>query len=110
MAENTKKFLDLDGLKIYDGKIKEYADNAAKTEAGKVDTGIRKDYKVKDVDTSTDNGKVALTLNTETGKVGVTVDAAVVKDSDYSTVKANANNSAAAWDKFLEGTTDLYPD
>ena len=109
MAENTKKFLDLDGLKIYDGKIKAYADNAATTEASKVDAAIRKDYKVKDVDTSTDNGKVALTLNTETGKVGVTVDAAVVKDSDYSTVKANANNSAAAWDKFLEGTTGLYP-
>ena len=101
MAENVKKFLDLDGLKIYDGRIKAYADNAATTEASKVDTAIRKDYKVKDVDT-TDNGKVALTL--VDGKVGVTVNADVVKDSEYSTVKANANNSAAAWGKFLEGT------
>ena len=104
MAE--KKYLDLTGLGQYTVKIKGYADNAAKTEAGKVETGIRTDYKVKDVDTSTDNGKVALTLNTDTGVVGVTVDAAVVKDSDYSTVKANANNSAAAWTKFLEGTLD----
>ena len=47
MAENTKKFLDLDGLKIYNGKIKAYADNAATTEANKVDTAIRNDYKVK---------------------------------------------------------------
>lgn len=104
----TKKFLDLDGLKIYDGKIKAYADNVATTEASKVDTVIRKDYKVKNVDTTV-NDKVSLTLNTETGKVGVTVDANVVKDSGYSTVKINANNSAAAWGKFLEGTTDLYP-
>ena len=103
----TKKFLDLDGLKIYNGKIKAYADNAAKTEASKVDTAIRKDYKVKNVDTTV-NDKVSLTLN-ENGVVGVTVNAAVVKDSEYSTVKANANNSAAAWGKFLEGTTDLYP-
>lgn len=103
MAENVKKFLDYEGLTLYNSKIKAYADNAATTEAGKVDTNIRKDYKVKDVDT-TDNGKVALTL--VDGKVGVTVDANVVKDSEYSTVKTNANNSAAAWGKFLEGTLD----
>lgn len=103
MAENVKKFLDYEGLKTYNGKIKAYADNAATTEAGKVDTAIRKDYKVKDVDI-TDNGKVALTL--VDGKVGVTVNADVVKDSEYSTVKTNANNSAAAWGKFLEGTLD----
>ena len=83
----TKKFLDLAGLTTYDGKIKQYANTAATTEAGKVNTNIRKDYKVKDVDT-TDNGKVALTL--VDGKVGVTVNANVVKDSEYSTVKANA--------------------
>ena len=106
MAENVKKFLDYEGLKTYNGKIKAYADNAAKAEASKVDAAIRKDYKVKDVDTTV-NDKVSLTL--VDGKVGVTVDAAVVKDSDYSTVKANANNPAAAWDKFLEGTTGLYP-
>lgn len=107
MAE--KKYLDLTGLTQYTGKIKGYADNAATTEAGKVDTGIRNDYKVKDVDTTV-NDKVSLTLNAVTGKVGVTVDAAVVKDSEYfTTVKANANNSAAAWTKFLEGTTGLYP-
>lgn len=107
MAENVKKFLDYEGLKTYNGKIKAYADNAASTAAGNVNTNIRNDYKVKDVD-KTDNGKVALTLN-ENGVVGVTVNADVVKDSEYSTVKANANNSAAAWDKFLEGITDLYP-
>ena len=106
MAE--KKYLDLDGLRKYTGKIKGYADNAATTEAGKVDTGIRKDYKVKDVDTTV-NDKVSLTLNAVTGKVGVTVDAAVVKDSDYSTVKANANNSAAAWTKFLKDSESVYP-
>ena len=95
----TKKFLDLTGLSYYDGKIKSHIT----TEIGKLDTAIRKDYKVKDVDT-TDNGKVALTL--VDGKVGVTVNADVVKDHEYSTVKANANNSAAAWGKFLEGTLD----
>lgn len=99
----TKKFLDLAGLTRYDGKIKAYANNAATTEAGKVETAIREEFKVKDVDL-TDNGKVALTLDAETGKVGVTVNANVVSDADYATVKANANNSAAAWDKFLEGT------
>lgn len=106
MAE--KKYLDLTGLTQYTGKIKGYADNAAKTEAGKVDTGIRTDYKVKDVDTTV-NDKVSLTLNTVTGKVGVTVDANVVKDSEYSTVKANANNSAAAWTKFLKDSESVYP-
>lgn len=99
----TKKFLDLAGLTRYDGKIKAYANNAATTEAGKVETAIREEFKVKDVDL-TDNGKVALTLDAETGKIGVTVDANVVKDAEYATVKANANNSAAAWGKFLEGT------
>ena len=106
MAE--KKYLDLAGLTQYTGKIKGYADNAAKTEAGKVETGIRTDYKVKDVDTTV-NDKVSLTLNTVTGKVGVTVDANVVKDSEYSTVKANANNSAAAWTKFLKDSESVYP-
>ena len=102
MAETTKKFLDLTGLTYYDGKIKSHIT----AEIGKIDTAIRADHKVKDVDTTV-NDKVSLTL--VDGKVGVTVDAAVVKDSDYSTVKANANNSAAAWGKFLEGTTGLYP-
>ena len=41
MAE--KKYLDLTGLGQYTVKIKGYADNAAETEAGKVDTGIRKE-------------------------------------------------------------------
>ena len=106
MAE--KKYLDLTGLGQYTVKIKAYADNAATAKASKVDTEIRKDYKVKDIDKTTDNGKVSLTLN-ENGVLGVTVNADVVKDSEYSTVKTNANNSAAAWGKFLEGTTDLYP-
>ncbi len=96
----TKKFLDLTGLGYYDGKIKSHIT----TEIGKLDTAIRTDYKVKNVDTTV-NDKVSLTLN-ENGVVGVTVDANVVKDSEYSTVKANANNSAAAWGKFLEGTLD----
>lgn len=100
----TKKFLDLTGLTRYDGKIKEYVNNTATTEAGKVETAIRKEFKVKDVDL-TDNGKVALTLDAN-GKVGVSVDANVVKDADYATVKSNANNSAAAWGKFLDGTLD----
>ena len=100
----TKKFLDLAGLTRYDGKIKGYVNTTATTEAGKVETAIRNEFKVKDVDL-TDNGKVALTLDVN-GKVGVTVDANVVKDADYATVKAKANNSAAAWGKFLEGTLD----
>ena len=100
----TKKFLDLAGLTRYDGKIKAYADTAASNAASAVDTGIREEFKVKDVDL-TDNGKVALTLDAN-GKVGVTVDANVVKDADYATVKSNANNSAAAWSKFLDGTLD----
>ena len=100
----TKKFLDLAGLTRYDGKIKGYVNTTATAEAGKVETAIRNEFKVKDVDL-TDNGKVALTLDTN-GKVGVTVDANVVKDADYATVKSNANNSAAAWGKFLEGTLD----
>ena len=107
MAENVKKFLDYEGLKTYNGKIKAYADNAASAAADNVNTNIRNDYKVKDVDTTA--GTVALTLNSSTGKVGVTFSSNIVVDGDYSTVKANANNSAAAWGKFLEGTTDLYP-
>ena len=103
MAE--KKYLDLAGLTQYTGKIKGYADNAASTEAGKVDTGIRKDYKVKDVDTTV--GTVALTLNSSTGKVGVTFDSNIVVDADYSTVKANATNSAAAWNTFLGNPSSI---
>ena len=95
----TKKFLDLAGLTTYDGKIKAYADNAASTAAGSVNTNIRNDYKVKDVDTKA--GTVALTLNSSTGKVGVTFNSNIVVDADYSTVKANATNSAAAWNTFL---------
>ena len=97
MAETAKKFLDLTGLTYYDSKIKSHIT----AEISKIDTAIRTDHNVKDVDTTV-NDKVSLTL--VDGKVGVTVDAAVVKDSGYSNVKANANNSAAAWDKFLEGT------
>lgn len=100
----TKKFLDLAGLTKYDGKIKGYVNTTATAEAGKVETAIRNEFKVKDVDL-TDNGKVALTLDVN-GKVGVTVDANVVKDANYAKVKADANNSAAAWGKFLEGTLD----
>ena len=103
MAETIKKFLDYEGLKTYNTNIKKYA----KDQASGVETTIRGEFKVKDVD-KTDNGKVALTLN-EKGVLGVTVGANVVVDADYSTVKANATNSAAAWDKFLEGTTGLYP-
>ena len=51
MAENVKKFLDYEGLKTYNDKIKAYADNAATTEAGKVDTNIRKDYKLVTLET-----------------------------------------------------------
>ena len=98
MAENVKKFLDYEGLKTYNGKIKAYADNAASTAAGNVNTNIRNDYKVKDVDTTP--GAIALTLNSS-GKVGVAVSSNVVVDADYSTVKANATNSAAAWNTFL---------
>ena len=99
MAENVKKFLDYEGLKTYNTNIKKYA----KDQASGVETTIRGEFKVKDVD-KTDNGKVALTLN-EKGVLGVTVGANVVVDADYSIVKANANNSAAAWNTFLDGTS-----
>ena len=105
MAENVKKFLDYEGLKTYNGKIKAYADNAASTAAGNVNTTIRADYKVKDVDTKA--GAVALTLDSSTGKVGVTFSSNIVVDADYSTVKANATNSAAAWNTFLGSTSDI---
>ena len=101
----TKKFLDYEGLKTYNGKIKQYADTAASTAAGNVDTNIRTDYKVKDVDTTP--GTVALTLDSSTGKVGVTVSSNIVVDADYSTVKANANNSAAAWNTFLGNPSSI---
>ena len=101
----TKKFLDLAGLTTYDGKIKQYANAAATTEADKVNTNIRTDYKVKDVDTKA--GAVALTLDSSTGKVGVTVSSNVVVDADYRDVKANANNSAAAWNTFLGNPSSI---
>ena len=103
MAENVKKFLDYEGLKTYNTNIKKYA----KDQASGVETTIRGEFKVKDVD-KTDNGKVALTLN-ENGVLGVTVGANVVVDADYSTVKANATNSAAAWGKFLKDSESVYP-
>ena len=99
----TKKFLDYEGLKTYNGKIKAYADTAASTAAGNVNTNIRKDYKVKDVDTKA--GAVALTLDSSTGKVGVTFSSNIVVDAEYNTVKTNATNSAAAWNTFLDGTS-----
>ena len=101
----TKKFLDYDGLKTYNGKIKQYADTAASTAAGNVNTNIRNDYKVKDVDTKA--GAVALTLDSSTGKVGVTFSSNIVVDAEYSTVKANANNSAAAWNTFLGNPSSI---
>lgn len=103
MAETIKKFLDYEGLKTYNTNIKKYA----KDQASVVETTIRGEFKVKDVD-KTDNGKVALTLN-EKGVLGVTVGANVVVDADYSTVKANATNSAAAWTKFLKDSESVYP-
>ena len=101
MAETIKKFLDYEGLKTYNGKIKQYA----KDQASGVETTIRGEFKVKDVD-KTDNGKVALTLN-ENGVLGVTVGANVVVDAEYSTVKANATNSAAAWNTFLGNPSSI---
>ena len=103
MAETIKKFLDYEGLKTYNTNIKKYA----KDQASGVETTIRREFKVKDVD-KTDNGKVALTLN-ENGVLGVTVGANVVVDAEYNTVKANANNSAAAWTKFLKDSESVYP-
>ena len=103
MAETIKKFLDYEGLKTYNTNIKKYAQD----QASGVETTIRGEFKVKNID-KTDNGKVALTLS-ETGVLGVTVGANVVVDSNYSTVAANANNSAAAWGKFLKDSESVYP-
>lgn len=94
MAE-IKRFLDLAGLQKYDELIKGVitAGDAAEREY------LDNNFKVKDIATSD-----TVELTNTNGVVTAKVAGNVVVDADYATVKQNANNSAAAWGKFLEGT------
>lgn len=101
MAETTKKFLDFTGLQKYDELLK------AKVAA---DINVVKD----DLDTR----KVKDTANSDTitwskgadGTYTASVKGVVLDDANYADVKTKATQSAAAWTKFLEGITNLYPD
>ena len=98
MAE-TKKFLDLTGLTIYDGKIKEKI--AADIKVVKDDLDTRK---VKDTADST-----TITWSKVDGTYTASVKGVVLDNADYTDVKMKAENSAAAWNKFLTGSSVVYP-
>ena len=99
MAE-TKKFLDFTGLQKYDKLLKDKVAADIKVVQDDLDT-----RKVKDTADS-----ASITWSKVDGTYTASVAGDVVVDAEYETVvKANANNSAAAWTKFLEGTTGLYP-
>ncbi len=101
MAETTKKFLDFTGLQKYDELLK--AKVAADIKVVKDDLDTRK---VKD----TDNSDTITWSKDENGTYTASVKGVVLDDADYTAVKTNATQSAAAWTKFLEGITNLYPD
>ena len=100
MAETTKKFLDLTGLTIYDGKIKEKIAKDIKVVQDDLDT-----RKVKDTADST----TITWSKAENGTYTASVAGNVVIDAEYQTVKMKAENSAAAWTKFLAGSSVVYP-
>ena len=100
MAETTKKFLDLTGLQKYDELLK--AKVAADIKVVQDDLNTRK---VKDTADST----TITWSKAENGTYTASVAGNVVVDAEYQTVKTKATQSAAAWTKFLEGTTGLYP-
>ena len=100
MAETTKKFLDLTGLTIYDGKIKEKIAKDIKVVKDDLDT-----RKVKDIANST----TITWSKAENGTYTGSVTGDVVIDGEYQTVKMKAENSAAAWTKFLTGSSVAYP-
>lgn len=99
MAE-TKRFLDLTGLQKYDELIKGIITAGDTAEREYLDTN----FKVKDIATSD-----TVELTNANGVVTAKVTGHVVVDADYATVKQNANNSAAAWNTFLEGSAGVSP-
>lgn len=101
MAENTKKFLDFTGLQKYDELLK--AKVAADIKVVQDDLGTRK---VKDTADST----TITWSKAENGTYTASVKGVVLDDTNYADVKTKATQSAAAWTKFLEGSTGAYPD
>ena len=100
MAENTKKFLDFTGLQQYDKLLKDKV--AADIKVVKDDLDTRK---VKDTADST-----TITWSKVDGTYTASVKGVVLDDTNYADVKTKATQSAAAWTKFLEGSTGAYPD
>ena len=101
MAENTKKFLDFTGLQKYDELLK--AKVAADIKVVKDDLDTRK---VKD---TADSDTITWSKGAD-GTYTASVKGVVLDDANYADVKTKATQSAAAWTKFLEGITNLYPD
>ena len=99
MAE-TKKFLDFTGLQKYDELLK--AKVAADIKVVKDDLDTRKVKDTADSDT--------ITWSKVDGTYTASVKGVVLDDANYADVKTKATQSAAAWTKFLEGITNLYPD
>lgn len=99
MAE-IKRFLDLTGLQKYDELIKGIITAGDTAEREYLDTN----FKVKDIAASD-----TVELTNANGVVTAKVTGNVVVDADYATVKQNANNSAAAWNTFLEGSAGVSP-
>ena len=96
----AKKFLDLVGLQKYDALLK-----------GKVATDIKAvqdDLDTRKVKDTSDSATITWSKGTD-GTYTASVAGDVVVDSTYQTVKTNANNSAAAWTKFLQGAGEVYP-
>ena len=101
MAETTKKFLDFTGLQKYDELLK--AKVAADIKVVQDDLDTRK---VKDTADST----TITWSKAENGTYTASVKGVVLDDTNYADVKTKATQSAAAWTKFLEGSTGAYPD
>lgn len=99
MAE-IKRFLDLTGLQKYDELIKKVITDGDAAERSYLDTN----FKVKDVATSD-----TVELTNVDGVVTAKVAGAVVVDAEYASVKQNANNSATAWNTFLDGSAGVSP-
>lgn len=99
MAE-TKKFLDFTGLQKYDELLKKkVADDIKKVQD---DLNTRK---VKDIANSD-----TITWSTaENGTYTGSVKGVVLDNADYTAVKTNATQSAAAWTKFLKDSESVYP-
>ena len=99
MAETTKKFLDFTGLQKYDELLK--AKVAGDIKKVQDDLNTRK---VKDIANSD-----TITWSKVDGTYTASVKGVVLNDNDYRTVQMNAENSAAAWAKFLKGSAVAYP-